>query len=257
MPHLAVVIAIIGVIAFGIVIPTTWWCLRGERTDRSNDSVNTAMIRFVGGVFLLLGSFSVATLWAAQGQAAERMAKELGTLSLLSDDIVAASPESKQLANDLLLEYAISVKDDELSVLAQGLRLDPATAFFDRTSGVLDEYGELLDGIEAAGSDVDELRKDLDKLEIAYLDRLSWQPPLSAALLVPGSLIAVAALFAIAFYPSGSSSRDKWLQSLLSAGVAVCLLSMVAVLVSPQNQAAQQTRVVDDFLTKVYARPGR
>lgn len=257
MSHLAVVIAIIGVIAFGIVIPTTWWSLRGERTDRSNDSVNTAMIRFVGGVFLLLGSFSVATLWAAQGQAAERMTKELGTLSLMSDDIAAASPESKQLANDLLLEYAISVKDDELSVLAQGLRLDPATAFFDKTGGVLDEYGELLDGIEAAGTDVDELRKDLDRLEIAYLDRLSWQPPLSAALLVPGSLIAVAALLAIAFYPSGSSSRDKWLQSLLSAGVAVCLLSMVAVLVSPQNQAAQQTRVVDDFLTKVYARPGR
>ncbi|MBU6311773.1 MAG: DUF4239 domain-containing protein [Actinomycetales bacterium] len=254
MPHYIVLIVLVVVVAFAITVPITVWTLTKERTDRSNDNVSTAGIRFIGGVFVLISSFSIVTLWGAQTQASERMTRELTTLALFTDNVVLTSPADQQTAYDLLRQYAAGVRDDELSVLAGGQRLDPSVALSDRATRALDGFDELLDQIQAQGVELGSLRSELEKLEVAYLDRVSWQPPVSLALIIPWIVISVGTLLSIAVYPAGSSARDKWLQSLISTALVACLLAMLVVLISPQYQAANQTSVVNAFLSKVDAR---
>lgn len=257
MPPPTVLIILVVVLAFAITVPITVWTLTKERTDRSNDNVSTAGIRFIGGVFVLIASFSIVTLWGAQTQATERMTRELTTLALFTDNVSLTAPAQQQAAYDLLRQYAEGVRTDELSVLASGQRLDPSVALSDEATRALDGFDSLLVQLQAQGVDIGSLRSELEKLEVAYLDRVSWQPPLSLALVIPWIVISVGTLISIAFYPAGSSPRDKWLQSLISTALVVCLMAMLVVLVSPQYQAANQTSVVDSFLSSVDVRLGR
>ncbi|MFM7597219.1 MAG: hypothetical protein ACKO70_02425 [Actinomycetota bacterium] len=254
MPSPTLVIVLVVIVSFAVVVPITWWVLQKDRTDRSNDNVSTAGLRFIGGVFVLIGSFSIVTLWGAQSQANERMTRELTTLALFTDNVALAAPSQEQAAYSLLQQYATGVRDDELSVLANGQRLDPSVALSDQATRALDEFNVLLNQLQAQGTDVAELRSELEKLEVAYLDRVSWQPPINAVLFIPWLVISLGTLIAIGVYPAGSSARDKWIQALLSATLVACVLSILVVFVSPQYQASSQIRIVDSFLTQVDAR---
>ena len=182
------------------------------------------------------------------------MTRELTTLALFTDNVALASPADEDAAYALLRQYATGVRDDELSVLASGRRLDPSVALSDQATRALDEFNVLLDQMQAQGTNVAQLRSELEKLEVAYLDRVSWQPPVSAALVIPWLVISLGTLIAIGVYPAGSSPRDKWIQAIVSTTLVACVVSILAVFVSPQYQASSQTSIVDSFLTQVDAR---
>ncbi len=257
MPHPFVTILLILVVSLAVVVPITWWVLTSDRGDRSGDNVSTAGIRFIGGVFVFIGSFSVITLWASQGQFNERLGRELGALVLLTDNITLASPASEGQAFGLLEEYVLAVRDDELAKMATGDRIDPLNGSSPRVLEALDGYSSLISDIEASAAQgsvppaVSKLRTELTQLELDYLDRLSWQPPYAAVLLLPSGVIALATLLSIAFFPAGPRAWQKWLQSLLSAAVVVCILAMIVLLVSPQFQAASQQESITRYLTQI------
>jgi|GEM_PF-5845958 len=130
--------------------------------------------------------------------------------------MAVAAPSQEQSAYALLQQNATGVRDDELSVLASGQRADPSVALSDRATRALDEFNVLLNQLQARGTDVAELRSELEKLQVAYLDRISWQPPVNAVLFIPWPVISLRTLIAIGVYPAGSSARDKWIQARLS-----------------------------------------
>ena len=252
MPHPALTIALIVIVSMAVVIPITWWMLKGDRGDRSGDNVNTAALRFIGGVFVFIGSFSVITLWAAQGQFNERLGRELGSVVLLADNIVLASPQSEAQAFTLVEDYATAVRDDELARMAEGERIDPLTGASQRVARSLDGFSDLIGRVEAEGAtNAGALRAELTQLELDYLNRLSWQPPYTATLLFPAGIIALATLLAIAFFPAGPLAWQKWLQSLLSAAVVICILAMIVLLISPQFQASTQQQAITRYLSQV------
>lgn len=254
MPHPALAIALIVIVSLAIVIPITWWMLKRDRSDRAGDNVNTAALRFIGGVFVFIGSFSVITLWAAQGQFNERLGRELGAVVLLADNIVLASPASEAQAFTLLEQYATAVRDDELARMAEGERIDPLSGASPRVALALDGFSDLIGQVEVEGAtNAGALRSELTQLELDYLNRLSWQPPYAATLLIPAGAIALATLLAIAFFPASPVAWQKWLQSLLSAAVVVCILSMIVLLISPQFQASTQQEAISRYLSQVEA----
>ena len=161
MPDPTFMIVLVVVASFAVVVPITLWVLKKDRTDRSNDNVSTAGIRFIGGVFVLIGSFSIVTLWGAQSQASERMTRELTTLALFTDNVSVAAPADEPAAYALLQQYVTGVRNDELSVLASGQRLDPSVALSDQTTQALDGFNVLLNRLQEQGTDDEQVALSL------------------------------------------------------------------------------------------------
>ena len=74
---------------------------------------------------------------------------------------------------------------------------------------------------------------------------------------MPWLVISLGTLIAIGVYPAGASSRDKWIQALVSTTLVACVLSILTVFVSPQYQASNQSRIVESFQAQVDARLGQ
>lgn len=255
MPHPVVSVLLIALVAFGVVVPLTWWALQRPRDDRANDNVSTAGLRFIGGVFVLIGSFSVVTLWGAQGQFDQRFSTEFAALTMLTDNITLADPAMTDRAYVLLDQYATAVHEDELAQMTSGTFVDPLNGASQRVAAALDGYDALINELaEADPQGTQSLRAELTQLELQYLDRLSWQPPFSPALLIPAVIISLATLVAVALFPAGSAIWAKWLQSLLSAAVIACVLSMIVILLSPQFVAARQDGALTQYLAQMHAK---
>lgn len=252
MPGPGVIIFLIVVFSFAIVVSLTVWMLRQDRTNRANDSTATAAIRFIGGVFVFIGSFAVVTLWGAQGILDQRVDKEFASLTLLTDDIVLASPAYRDRSYELLEKYSSGVRQEEFGVQLEGGA--PPVGGSAMVNDALDGYRIIIDEMEAGNvPGVESLRSEVTQLQLQYLDRLAWSPPFSSEILVPATIIALATLVIIGIFPAGSATWQKWAQALISTAVVVSVLSMIVVLLSPQFHAQRQINGIDEYLSQVRA----
>ncbi|MFM7094371.1 MAG: hypothetical protein ACKOA5_00920 [Actinomycetota bacterium] len=218
-----------------IVVPCARGSLRNSGRGVDDDSVMSAAAGFVGAAFIFIGSFANVTAWQGAGDSVSSLKRELSSLATLSESIL--DYQSQPVLTDAIHavnKYVETVRDVELNHSANDGAIQSASAD-ERThitknaalglsasksneveQAALDIRSAVLD-IEKADvvneRDLDRMLNQVAEFQDARRDRISATWPLvSDIVMIALLLVTIATAFIIGLYPSGKSSKLKWLQ---------------------------------------------
>lgn len=264
------------VVALPVIVILVALMMRTESTDhddRSNDTVMTAGIRFVGAAFIFIGSFANVTAWQGSAAAGAHLKSELSSLSSLVESILDYRQDATlEQARKAVIDYVEAIRSGELasnpldeslaasSGLVNARRTKnaalgvPRVIRDDAERAALDIRSAVIE-IEKAGvvsdRDINRMIEQVDDFQAARRDRISvaW-PMVSPVVMVTLLVLTIAVLVLIGLMPAGSRRGLKRLQVAASAVVVSAVWFSV---LSTQDLSTRNPAVrapVDAFLSR-------
>jgi len=207
-----------------ITVVGTRQALRNGGQDRSNDNVMTSGMRLAGAAFVFLAAFAGYSEW--QTVAAQEVSIRAEFAAVADLYRIAPAGSEGDALRSALLEYTAEVKARPLDSQAGISALTIIEAAAERPQGTM-----------ASSEMVDTTVKLADARENRDLlpdSGVSWV--VQIAVLILGLITLLLA----SLYPSGTSRRLKWVQSLSSVAVVGTILMTLILLASP---AVQESRL--------------
>jgi len=220
---------------------------RVSLSERGDDNVATAIIRFAGAAFVFLGAFAIVTAWQSSNATLGDIQKEFSSVTSVEQDTRAIDAPQAKALRDKLIAYAHEVSSTEL---ANAPRIEVSLTAEDMVYQISDAAFALAQTEYLSSDEVSSLYKDFDAFKQARNSRLAH-----SSALVPDSimwvLLAMGAIMVvvIGLYPSGPRALMKWMQSV--GGLAIVVLVLGAVLVIQSGEATQAAYLhpIDVFVT--------
>lgn len=233
-------VIILCVVSIAIVVPLTIRTLkRPTAEDRSNDNLYTAGLRLAGGALIFIGSFGAVSIWQAQRDFDQRLAKEFQSAVDLMQQAGMADDQLGSAVAGLVLQYATIVDQEELPYAGDLTRSEDADAI---VMGLRQTVAD--DAVPNAS----QLTGALNAFAQARTERLSWQSSLALGILVPAVIVALVTLVLIGLYPAGRGREAKVIQVAGMTVVVIGILAMVIIVASPAVSVAESTGDLRSFL---------
>ncbi|CAB4910678.1 MAG: DUF4239 domain-containing protein [Actinobacteria bacterium] len=215
-------------------------------SDRGDDNVATAIIRFAGAAFVFLGAFAIVTAWQSSNATPADIQKEFSSVTSLAQDTRAIDAPQAQALRDRLQSYAKEVRSMEL---ANTPRIEVSLAAEDMVYQISDAAYVLAQTEYLSSDEVSSVYKDFDTFKQARNSRLAHSSELVPdaimwVLLAMGTVMIVV----IGLFPSGPRAIYKWMQSIGGLIVVVLVLGAVLVIQSGEASQAAYLRPIDVFV---------
>lgn len=238
-----VAVPIAAVIALGMRIT-------GQREDdRESAEFGKEALAIVSGAFIFVGAFAVVTSWDNQTRFAASITNEFTSATSLAEDFGAIGDPRGKLVAEALVEYALTVKSNEIGASGQ---VGPTRDAQMQLAEIEADVVAIVESTTLTDHQVDNVYTHLEAVKDARKSRLTVQlPNLPATLMLLLAASSLIALFGVSLYPP---SKIKWLKYfyVLSAGFIVLLIVVnILALQSPRNVSSQVQRPIDLFVSSV------
>jgi hypothetical protein len=229
---------IVIIVPFGTAtVVLTRFSRKRDLSQRGDDSVATAIMRFAGAAFVFLGAFAIVTSWQSTNATLVQIQRESAAVTSIAQDTGATdTPEARKLRDTLAL-YVTEVRDVELAQAPQvELSVDAENLVYDIQSAAY----ELAQTDNLSAEEIKSLYSDFDTFKQARNSRLGH-----SSSLVPDSIMWVllamgtVVITVNGLFPSGPSRMIKWVQS--GAGLVVVVLILGTVFAIQSGEATQES----------------
>ena len=248
LPPWGIVLAV-AIPAIVILVLSTLFTLRRERSDRANDNVYTAAIRLAGVSVSILGAFCIVVVFNADLKWREAVSLEFGAANDMLDGVSAMDPAQARLLTASLHAYTVDVIANEIDRQPNASEDSVANREMNTMANIISTYA----GRQAARTDESApLVRDFERFQDQRANRLTNPiEVLDPAIMIALLIVALMTLLIVGFYPAGPSTFGKWLQVATSGIVVIAIMSTPLVLDSNPLNEQQHRQPMVAFLDRL------